>query len=439
MKRLLFCLMAFLLLTVYVPNSCYAFGDLIEAVKNNDVASVKEALDAGIGANTTVEDSWNERVPITTECSLLMLAAKANATSVMELLINKGANINQEVKGYSALDYAIKGKSLEAVTLLLDRGAILNRGTAPIDQYGTLPNDPMYMAVRSNDPAIVRLLLERGASVNRPRSGLLWQIAMCDSKRGCSTSKAIEIAEMLLDYGVDVNGDGGDFTPLMGAATTNNYEIAEFLLGKGADPSVQDSHGSTALDGTISYGDKKMISIFRRHGVKSSFGNYASIKLRSFFNPFSILILLTISFIIFAISALVFSSANFKINSVGLVMMLLGGFFLIVTMQRILTGRFETFYTLQPYLGAAYTFLGFGIFSRRNMVRKVSIGISAALIAFLIFVGIMIFRTDYSGFGGSLQVIFIFIPLIALNVFMALVLSLKKVRAEFEKANEAKG
>lgn len=50
-----------------------------------------------------------------------------------------------------------------------------------------------------------------------------------------------------IEYGVDVNESKNGVTPLMLAARFNNAEIAKLLIERGADISVKDQNGRTAL------------------------------------------------------------------------------------------------------------------------------------------------------------------------------------------------
>ena len=54
-------------------------------------------------------------------------------------------------------------------------------------------------------------------------------------------------AKKIIEYGADVNERFNDMTPLMYAARYNNVEMIKILLGKGADVSIKDSKGNTAL------------------------------------------------------------------------------------------------------------------------------------------------------------------------------------------------
>lgn len=57
----------------------------------------------------------------------------------------------------------------------------------------------------------------------------------------------IETVKKFIEYGADVNEKSNGLTPLMYAARYNKVEIIKYLLLKGADRSIKDSQGFTAL------------------------------------------------------------------------------------------------------------------------------------------------------------------------------------------------
>ena len=57
----------------------------------------------------------------------------------------------------------------------------------------------------------------------------------------------IETVKKFIEYGTNVNEKLNGMTPLMYAARYNNVEMIKMLLEKGADISIKDSHGNTAI------------------------------------------------------------------------------------------------------------------------------------------------------------------------------------------------
>lgn len=57
----------------------------------------------------------------------------------------------------------------------------------------------------------------------------------------------VETAKKIIEYGASVNERSNGMTPLMLAARYNNVELVNFLLEKGADATIKDDKGFTAL------------------------------------------------------------------------------------------------------------------------------------------------------------------------------------------------
>ena len=163
-----------------------AFGSSITLgmIQSDDAASVEKEISEGADVNAIMRDSQDAE-----KYSLLMLAAKYNALSVARLLINNGANINQDINGASPLFWAIDAKSFEVVKLLLDHGVAVN----PIRERG---NSPLENAAVLGNAKIVKLLIERGANVKGKDLSPLSKAVVHDN---------FEIVKVLVENGVDLN------------------------------------------------------------------------------------------------------------------------------------------------------------------------------------------------------------------------------------------
>ncbi len=101
----------------------------------------------------------------------------------------------------------------------------------------------MY-AVNRGDPAIVRLLIQRGADPNRPEDML--------------GSRCLDPCNTNACYGW-ASTEG--LTPLMLAAVWGNAEVVRILLEAGADPLLRDAGGRTARDAAESKGKSAVVSL----------------------------------------------------------------------------------------------------------------------------------------------------------------------------------
>lgn len=115
----------------------------------------------------------------------LMMAALKGQVDRMQRLIDRGAAIHHD--GWSPVHYAATGPSVEAVRLLLDKGA-------PIDARSANGSTPLMMAARYGDEKSVLLLVERGADM-AARNGL--ELDAVDFARGADRDWMVRTLEKL--------------------------------------------------------------------------------------------------------------------------------------------------------------------------------------------------------------------------------------------------
>jgi uncharacterized protein len=86
------------------------FAEFHRLIKKSDIASLRRELDAGVNANLSNQFSW----------TLLMLAAIEGNTSVGELLISKGADVDAANNfGETALSLAAHNGHIPFLRVLL--------------------------------------------------------------------------------------------------------------------------------------------------------------------------------------------------------------------------------------------------------------------------------------------------------------------------------
>jgi uncharacterized protein len=135
------------------------------------------------------------------------------------------------------------------------------------------------VAVRENHPAVVKLLVERGAQVNvttrvGPTPGWVLPNSVPGFGHGVGIVRGglpdrglrnpipgglsplqyaardgrLDIVETLLAGGADINQvEANAITPLITAITNNHVEVARLLIGRGADINASDWYGRTPL------------------------------------------------------------------------------------------------------------------------------------------------------------------------------------------------
>ncbi|KAK3395314.1 hypothetical protein B0H63DRAFT_492216 [Podospora didyma] len=99
--------------------------------------------------------------PAAAPTSPLHMAALKGQTKIMDILLNKGADINAlDSTGRSALHCAVEGERMDAVTLLVERGADVNI----LDGKGL---SALHFAVEKGMEDAVVLFIEQGADPNK--------------------------------------------------------------------------------------------------------------------------------------------------------------------------------------------------------------------------------------------------------------------------------
>ena len=102
----------------------------------------------------------------------------------------------------------------------------------------------LFYAAEANDSALVNELLKQGAELEwrDPYDGWTALAVAC-------TYGSYEAAEALCAHGAELDArDVFQWTPLMRAAFNGRTKICEMLLALGADPSLKNEDGETALD-----------------------------------------------------------------------------------------------------------------------------------------------------------------------------------------------
>jgi len=206
------------------------------------------------GATKTFTISPKENINLTEP------SPKDNSTNPQQALptsMKQAIPINMKLteESYSKFHFAIQHDDLEAVKVLLEHGADVNKA----DAYG---NAPLHYAI--GNPVMLKVLLEHGADVNKADAYGNTPLY------SASQDGILEIIKMLLEYGVDVNkaNNNNDILPLGYAVWKGNSEMVKMLLEHGADVNKADAYGNTPLHGAAHcYGISEIIKMLLEHGA----------------------------------------------------------------------------------------------------------------------------------------------------------------------------
>ena len=185
----------FLYLVVLIGFSSVHAGsyeDFFQAVKNDDARSIKALLARGFDPNT----------------------------------VDPG--------GIYGLIWAVRTSSFKAVDVLLDDPATKVEVRTPQDESA------LMLAALKGNVELCKKLIAKDADVNKPGWAPLHYAA---------TSAHLDVMKLLLENAayIDASSPNGS-TPLMMAAMYGNAYAVKLLLDAGADPTIKNSLGLTAID-----------------------------------------------------------------------------------------------------------------------------------------------------------------------------------------------
>jgi ankyrin repeat protein len=207
---------------------------------------VKRLLRAG--ANVSLANEYG--------ATPMSLAAEVGNADMLGVLIEAGANADSpDPDGQTALHAVARTGNVKAAQLLLGEGATVDAK----EKWGG--QTPLMWASARRHPAMMRLLIAKGADVNvrsvdrnyqrhvtaegRPKSldsGGLTPL-MYAARENC-----MACVDVLLEHKADINlADPDGVSPLLVAIMNANWDLAKRLIDAGADVNQWDIFGETPL------------------------------------------------------------------------------------------------------------------------------------------------------------------------------------------------
>jgi ankyrin repeat protein len=191
---------------IALPSLSYAgaYEDYFQAIKSNDNITIASLLARGFDPNT-IEPTRGD--------SGLIIAIRENATRVLPLLLNaRGIDLDQPASnGDTPLMVAAFKANKAAVQALLEKGATVNKAGWT----------PLHYAAASGDNDIVQMLLDKSA--------------VLDALSPNNT------------------------TPIMMAARGGHIYTVKLLLDAGADATLKNQQGMTAIDFAREAGNSEIV------------------------------------------------------------------------------------------------------------------------------------------------------------------------------------
>jgi len=211
----------------------YGTTPLVLAATNGNASVTEALLKAGADVRVNVPETG----------SVLTTAARTGNPTVIQLLLAAGADVNfaERFSGQTSLMWAAAEGHPDAVKALIAGGA--NVRAQAHDQ-----KTPLFFAVRKGDINSVKALIAAGADVKvRTQPEELPNCDICkhyppgtkfspfgDSMLVIAILNAnFDVADLLLNAGVDPNAAGTHWSPLHALIRIRNYEETQFPAPKG--------------------------------------------------------------------------------------------------------------------------------------------------------------------------------------------------------------
>jgi ankyrin repeat protein len=218
------------------PNAATPEGTSVLMMSATDAEKVKLLIDRGADVRAKAKTGFT---------ALLVASSYLGTSDSVKLLLEHGAEVNPAkgvMNNASPLFLAAFAGDGDNIALLLAKGADPNHR---MDVLGVFPTSPLIGAVGFGDAATVKALIAGGADVREKdpdsMTPLHWSVV----------AHHADAAKALLAGGAEVNVvDRFGYTPLMYASTIDygDAETAALLLKAGADRSIKDKKGQTAMD-----------------------------------------------------------------------------------------------------------------------------------------------------------------------------------------------
>jgi ankyrin len=256
-----------------LPNYIGGFTPLLFAVQQGQIDAARVLLEAGANVNDAAADGSSALVlaidsaPVVSErVSRTALSAHASQEAMARFLIERNADVNLHGAGRTALHSAVQRKMPAIVQLLLAKGAnpnarlerrlpavsrdVLQANGLDVNPIGATP---FWLAASFGDAPIMRALLVAGADPT---------LTSVDRTTALMVAAGTDFVDGEDKYGVRTFEE--DITPLAQRAA----EAVRICLDHGVGVNLSNEKGQTALFGAVYLGSPLVVQLLVDHGAK---------------------------------------------------------------------------------------------------------------------------------------------------------------------------
>lgn len=210
--------------------------DLNAKTQIGETAAFKAAFTQNLDALKLLQAAGAEFKP-----SLVTAASVGNLQEI-EALVKAGGDVNGLDCGHLPLCAAIYGSQLQALKLLLQKGAAADK----LEDTGDIP---IYAAIRVLDAGMVKELLKSKPNLALTNFLGMTPLTFSVEEESKKLPGKPEITKMLLDAGANVNqpNSSSGITPLMIAAFYGNPHMVKELINRKASLSGVSKNGNTVM------------------------------------------------------------------------------------------------------------------------------------------------------------------------------------------------
>jgi len=181
----------------------------------------------------------------------LLFAVRFDDVSKVSELVKRGLSVNatESIRGETLLMIALRENSKKVFHYLLDQKDI------KLEARAANGDTILMLASYLDNLSFVKAIIEHGAEIN--------QVGWCALHYAAASGNK-DIVALLLEKSAYIDAESPNkTTPLMMAARSGKHIIVNLLLEEGADPTLKNDLGLTALDFAVEVEQREIAAVLK--------------------------------------------------------------------------------------------------------------------------------------------------------------------------------